>query len=89
MKHYIDMTNLPPLPSGIYRHYKGHYYLVLGYACDSNDDSRTVVVYVGLELDGASAELPRMNVRTVEDFFSEVPGKGQRFHYVGPYIPSS
>ncbi len=83
------MTTLPPLPTGIYRHYKGHYYLVLGYAQDSNEDSRTVVVYVGLEIGGASVDRPRMNVRTVEDFFADVPLMGQRFTYVGQYLPKS
>jgi hypothetical protein len=83
------MTILPSLPAGIYRHYKGHYYLVLGYAQDSNEVSRTVVVYVGLELDGATADRPRMNVRTVEDFFADVPFGGQRFTYVGQCLPKS
>lgn len=83
------MTQLPPLPAGIYRHYKGHYYLVLGYAQDSNDESRTVVVYVGLETDGASVDRPRMNVRTVDDFFADVPDIGKRFVYVGQYLPKN
>jgi hypothetical protein len=28
--------NLPELPSGVYRHYKGHLYQVLGYGHDAN-----------------------------------------------------
>lgn len=32
------MPDLPPLPSGVYRHYKGPLYQVLGYAHDANAD---------------------------------------------------
>jgi hypothetical protein len=79
---------LPELPAGVYRHYKGHYYLVIGYGHDSNYEDRHVVVYVGLELDDAK-QGPRLNVRTVADFFDTVtPSVGQkavpRFAYVGP-----
>jgi hypothetical protein len=41
-----------------------------------------VVVYAGLELDGATLGHPRLNVRTVDDFFATVAGK-PRFTYVG------
>jgi hypothetical protein len=86
------------LNAGIYRHYKGHSYLVLGHARDANDESRTVVVYVGLDLDGAKNGY-RMSVRTVEDFWAVVnpttgeavtewdgvePRPVKRFVYVGP-----
>ena len=54
---------LPPLHSGIYRHYKNHYYLVLGYGHDANDESRITVSYVGLELDDARTG-PRISTRT-------------------------
>lgn len=82
-------TSLPHLPAGVYRHYKGHHYLVLGFGHDSNVDGRNVVVYVGLELEGAS-RAPRMNVRTVEDFFASVELSGRkvrRFTYIGPIWP--
>ncbi len=82
----ISSPSLPDLPSGIYRHYKGHHYLVLGYAHDSNLEDRTVVVYVGLQLEDAGPG-PRMNIRTVEDFYATVTHDGQqvkRFTYVGP-----
>lgn len=65
---------------GIYRHYKGGYYQVLGVALDSNadelfsqdkytgeyyaEDGRLVVVYSSLYL----AAGPRLAVRTVEDW---------------------
>lgn len=77
------MTSLPPLQAGIYRHYKGQLYQVLGYAQDSTIDGRIVVVYVGLELAGATAGRPRMNVRSVEDFFGQAPNGNPRFEFVG------
>lgn len=93
--------SLPTLYAGIYRHYKGPLYMVLGYGHDANEDGRTVVVYVGLELTGAkSAE--RICVRTAEDFFATVdprtgaaiefwdgtePCPVARFEYVGPVAP--
>jgi hypothetical protein len=81
-------AKLPELPAGVYRHYKGHYYLVIGYGHDSNYDDRHVVVYIGLELDDAK-QGPRLNVRTVQDFFARVTPIGQtnevpRFQYIGP-----
>src|SRR5438067_991443 len=94
---------------GVYRHYKGPLYLVLGLAHDANElvagsrehdwtgpgpigdrtckhcgqdprtwsgewcesVPRTVVVYVGLQLDAAHLG-PRLAVRTLEDFQSWV-----------------
>jgi len=66
---------------GIYRHWRGHLYQVIGVANDANSDTlygndeeqrwpngdRRVVVYIGLDLTDASAG-PRMHVREVEDF---------------------
>lgn len=88
---------LPPLKAGIYRHYKGPLYQVLGYAHDANADDlvlnsdiadtgtrpapmgeRFVVVYFGLQLDGAKTG-PRLAVRTVDDFLAYVdPSDGSR-----------
>ncbi|MFL6110761.1 MAG: DUF1653 domain-containing protein [Catenulispora sp.] len=89
------MAKLPDLLAGIYRHYKGHHYLVLGYGHDANHDGRQVVVYVGLELDGAKPG-GRLAVRDVDDFFAIVdpatgetrsnfpsPGYPLRFTYIG------
>lgn len=81
-----------PLLTGVYRHYKGPLYLVLGYAHDANvmvcvrdtnadgdcpacavdpespcRQPRTVVVYVGLQLDDAHHGA-RLAVRTASDF---------------------
>jgi hypothetical protein len=55
------------LAMGIYRHYKGPLYQVLGLAHDANEDGRTCVVYIGLQLDAAHLG-PRLAVRTVSDF---------------------
>jgi hypothetical protein len=88
--------NLPDLYAGIYRHYKGPLYLVLGYGHDANDSFRDVVVYVGLELDEAKRGA-RLAVRSVEDFFAEVHDNNEtcydrdrckenhrlRFEYIG------
>lgn len=55
-----------------YRHYKGQLYLVIGIADDSNTDTlREVVVYVGLQFDGAKPG-HRMKIRTVEHFMGWV-----------------
>lgn len=53
------------LQAGIYRHYKGPLYEVSGYAHDANIDGRVLVLYRGLELDGAKLG-PRWSVRDAE-----------------------
>lgn len=75
-----DFTRAQPLlPAGIWRHYKGPRYLLLGVGHDANAEdlhvrdtegwlgTRTVVVYVALETDGAK-EGPPMAVRTLIDW---------------------
>lgn len=91
---------LPELAAGVYRHYKGPLYLVLGYGHDANAEGREVVVYVGLELDEAKTG-PRLAVRDAAEFLgylhgddgSSCPGFGlcddlrlhvRRFVYLGP-----
>lgn len=61
---------LPTLSAGIYEHYKGHRYQVLGYAHDANREGKAVVVYMPLQLDGAHYG-PRLAVRnaTPDDGF--------------------
>jgi hypothetical protein len=98
----VTPTPLPDLPAGVYRHYKGHLYLVLGYARDSNDETRVGVVYIGLDLDGAKSP-ERMHFRSAYDFHATVwpedgralldcevdltPNAVPRFTYVGPSAP--
>lgn len=66
---------LPELAAGVYQHYKGPLYLVLGYAHDANDAERVAVVYVGLELDGAKTG-PRLAVRDAAEFLGYVHPDG-------------
>jgi hypothetical protein len=77
---------LPDLKAGIYRHYKGRHYLVLGYGHDATIAGRTVVVYCGLELEDAKPG-PRLACRTADEFLGDVSVGGvtmPRFEYVGP-----
>jgi hypothetical protein len=91
---------LPDIRAGIYRHYKGRLFLVLGYGYDANYEDREVVIYIGLELDNAQ-DGPRLAVRDVDDFYAivdpitgedqanlvfPVPGCPYRFTYVGPEL---
>jgi hypothetical protein len=90
------------LPAGVYRHYKGRLYLVLGLAHDANADElyvdpyddapeplgeRRVVVYIGLQLDAAH-EGPRLAVRTLEDFHQIVCTNPEHAHY-GDRVPTN
>lgn len=74
------MLKLPTLEAGIYQHYKGSLYQVLGYAHDANDSTRIVVVYFGLQLDDAHRG-PRLAVRTWQDFHATVCGEGRCTHF--------
>ena len=71
---------LPELQAGVWRHWKGQDYLVLGLGHDADVEGRTVVVYVPLyDVPG-----PRLAVRTVEGFLEEVSSGVRRFTYRGP-----
>lgn len=74
------------LQMGIYRHYKGPLYQVLGLAHDANAEGRVCVLYIGLELDQAHLG-PRLAVRTLNEFRGHVMvGDNQtcpRFTYLG------
>lgn len=71
---------LPELRAGVWRHWKGHDYLVLGLGHDADAPGRTVVVYVPLyDVPG-----PRLAVRTLEDFLGEASPGVPRFSYLGP-----
>jgi hypothetical protein len=71
---------LPDLPAGVWRHWKGGDYLVLGLAHDADVDDRTAVVYVPLH----DVSGPRLAVRTVEGFLEDVEPGVPRFRYLGP-----
>ncbi len=71
---------LPELAAGVWRHWKGHDYLVLGLGHDADAEGRTVVVYVPLyDVPG-----PRLAVRTVDGFLGDVEPGVPRFRYLGP-----
>lgn len=71
------MSTLPDLKAGVWKHWKGPLYLVLGFGHDANYEGRDVVVYIGLELVDAHTG-PRLAARTVEDFFAWVhPSTGE------------
>lgn len=77
------------MQAGVYKHYKGHYYLVLGAAryTDGPQEGQWCVVYVGLELDGAK-DGPRIMVRSWDDFHSWVDEAFRpRFTYIGMSVP--
>lgn len=71
--------------AGVYQHYKGLYYLVLGLAHHSEREEK-LVIYVPLY----SQEGPRLAARPVEMFFEEVEInqiKQPRFKYIGSEMP--
>ena len=72
--------SLPEVPAGVWRHWKGEDYLVLGLGHDADIEGRMVVVYVPLyEVAG-----PRLAIRTVEGFLGEASPGVPRFVYRGP-----
>ena len=72
--------SLPEVPAGVWRHWKGADYLVLGLGHDTDIEGRMVVIYVPLyEVAG-----PRLAVRTVEGFLGEASPGVPRFVYRGP-----
>lgn len=85
----VLVSGLPELPAGVYRHYKGHLYLVLGYAqnATNDEDGKIYVVYVGLQTDGQPSPM-RMRLRQVDEFWGTVRNEAldrwdARFTYVG------
>ena len=72
----------PSLPLGVYEHYRGDRYLVLGIARDDRDDTPLVVYARLYRRDG----LP-LTARPLDDFLAEVDtpeGPVPRFRAVGP-----
>lgn len=77
----------PDVRAGVYQHYKGRYYLVLGVASHSETQEH-FVVYVPLYV----REGPRMAIRPRAMFFEEIEHEGQkvpRFRYVGLEVPGA
>ena len=88
---------IPSVQCGIWRHYKGGHYQVLGIAAHSETDE-LMVVYVSL--DGINLPGPRIRVRPLSMWFEQVPiavdhisadrdvtASVQRFTYIGPELP--
>jgi hypothetical protein len=74
------------LKAGVYRHYKGGMYLVLGVARHSETDEK-LVAYIPL----AVLDKPRIVVRPYDMFFENVLVKGvnkPRFEYMGEMLDS-
>lgn len=78
------------LKSGIYKHYKGGLYLILGLARHSETDEK-LVAYVPLQIKSGQTG-PRITVRPYEMFFDEVIVDGvklPRFDYVGEELSAA
>lgn len=59
------------LRSGVYRHYKGPLYQVIGYSHNASDDNNIQVLYIGLEI-SPDKPGPRWATRDWIDFFATV-----------------
>ncbi len=72
------------IKAGVYKHFKGDYYLILGLARHSETEEK-FVVYVPLRpIKGA-----RITIRPREMFFEIIERNGKkfpRFEYIGPEI---
>jgi len=71
--------------SGIYQHFKGKYYLVLGVGFHTETEEK-LVIYIPLY----AQKGPRIAARPVEMFFEEVEVDGikkARFKYIGSEMP--
>jgi hypothetical protein len=76
----VSESGLPDVPAGVWRHWKGRDYLVLGLGHDADVEGRTVVVYVPLyDVPG-----PRLAVRTAPRSWRRPSPGVPRFRYVGP-----
>ena len=72
--------------AGVYRHYKGGYYQVLGVG-EHTETHERVVVYVALD---AAMPGPRIRVRPLDgpEGFTTPACGAARFSYIGPEVQS-
>lgn len=73
------------MQAGVYKHYKGGYYQVLGVA-EHTETGQKMVVYISLDAKMAG---PRMRVRPLKgpEGFTTIASKDQvRFKYVGDEV---
>jgi hypothetical protein len=66
------------IPCGMYQHYKGDYYILLGVGEHTERDEQ-LAIYVSLD---AYRPGPRIRCRPLKDFLGVVRQKGQRKKYV-------
>ncbi len=74
-----SISGSPTIPAGVWRHYKGDLYQVLGVA-QHTESGELLVVYVSLE--GSKRPGPRIRARPLA-MFCEAVGDEPRFKYVG------
>lgn len=72
------VSKLGVVEGGVYRHWKGKEYVVLGFCINSTNDYRNGDVFVRYRRLGGEAEF----VRLEEGFVSYVEGGVRRFEYV-------
>jgi hypothetical protein len=79
------------LRCGVYKHYKGGYYQVLGVGAHTETEE-LFVVYIGLTI-SASLPGPRLRLRPLAMFLEEIEWptgeRAPRFSYIGLEIPKT
>ena len=80
---------VPVVENGVYRHYKGEYYLVLG-VCQHTERDEQLVLYVPLTGNEHRAGL-RLRARPLTGVkgFTTPEGDQQRFAFVGDEMPGA
>lgn len=79
------MTDLDRFRAGVYRHYKGNFYLALGLAREDETDE-TVVVYTRL-YPRAGLPMSTRRLRVWNEAVNTPDGPVPRFQYVGQQTP--
>jgi hypothetical protein len=80
-----ELNNMNPIPLGVYRHYKGNQYEVIGFAKHS-ETHEDMVIYKALYGDGGTWVRPL----SMWENLIEVDGKTvKRFEFVGASIQAA
>jgi len=85
----LNQCEIPELACGVYRHYKGGFYLVIGVGQHTETDE-LYVIYVALT--GAHLPGPRLRIRPLHLFTDHVAvktGGVPRYEYVGYEVAAS
>ena len=83
-QHHATISGMTELPSGVYKHYKGGLYLLLGLA-EHTETGERLVVYVPLGVRSG----PRLQARPLDMFHESVTVGGilkPRFVYIGSEV---